>query len=284
MRSEAEIKKLIIDIATNDNRIRAVLMNGSRVNPGITPDKYQDFDIVFIVNNFRDFISDHNWVNVFGEIILRQLPDEMAIGAKSADRFAWLMILEDGNRIDLTLYPADKVINNYWPDSLSICILDKDNRFAFLPPPNDSCYFIKQPSSKEFSDTCNEFWWVSTYVAKGLLRNEITYAKEMFETVVRPMFMKVIEWKIGADNGFSVSFGKAGRFMKNYVPGDYYQSVLQTYADADIENNWNALFNASQLFKQTSNEVAAKLNFQINDKEQENAILLLRQLYEEQSR
>jgi aminoglycoside 6-adenylyltransferase len=281
MRSEAEIKKLIIDVAANDHRIRAVLMNGSRVNPGITPDKYQDFDIIYIVNDLRDFTTDHNWVNVCGEIILRQLPDDMVIGEKSADRFAYLMLLEDGNRIDLTLYPAEKVIDNYWPDRLSICLLDKDNRFAFLPPPNDSDHFIKQPSPKEFSDTCNEFWWVSTYVAKGLLRNEITYAKKIFETVVRAMLMKMIEWKIGADNRFSLSFGKAGRFMKKYVPGDYYQSVLQTYADADIENNWNALFNALELFKQTSNEVAIKLNFQIDSKEQENALQLLRRLYDE---
>jgi len=279
MRSEAEIKKLIIDVATNDNRVRAVLMNGSRVNPNITPDKYQDFDIVFIVNNIRDFINDHSWVNVFGEIIIQQLPDEMVIGAKSADRFAWLMILEDENRIDLTLYPADKVTNNYWPDSLSICLLDKDNRFGSLPPPNDSGYFIKQPSAKEFSDTCNEFWWVSTYVAKGLLRNEITYAKEMFEIVVRPMIMKIIEWKIGADNRFSVSFGKSGRFMKDYVSADYYKRVLQTYSDSDIENNCRALFNATELFKQTSNEVAAKLNFQIDKKEQENTMRFLQQLY-----
>ena len=69
--------------------------------------------------------------------------------------------------------------------------------------------------------------------------------------------------------------------MKKYVPGDYYQSVLQTYADADIENNWNALLKATQLFKQTSNEVAVKLNFQIDSKEQENALQLLRRLYDE---
>jgi aminoglycoside 6-adenylyltransferase len=283
MRSEAEIKKLIINVATNDNRVRGVLMNGSRANPNLTPDKYQDFDIVFIVNSFRDFTSDHSWVKVFGEIIIRQLPDEMILGTQKPDGFGYLMILEDGNRIDLTLYPVEKITNDYWPDSLTICLLDKDNQFESLPPPNDSAYFIKRPSAKEFSDVCNEFWWVSTYVAKGFLRNEITYAKEMLEIVVRPMFMKIIEWKIGANNRFSVSFGKAGRFMNKYVSDHYYQKVLQTYSDADAESNWKSLFYMLELFEQTSNEVAGKLNFQVDQKQQENTIRYLRQLYTEKT-
>ena len=283
MKSEAEIRKLIIDVATNNDRIRAVLMNGSRANPNIPRDKYQDFDVVFIVKNFKDFTSDHSWVNVFGEIIIRQLPDEMIFGTRDPDGFGYLMILEDGNRIDLTLYPIEKVIKNYWPDSLTVCLLDKDNQFVSLPLPNGSDYFIKRPSPKEFGDVCNEFWWVSTYVAKGLLRNEITYAKEMLETVVRPMFMKMIEWETGIDNQFSVSFGKAGRFMHKYISEDYYKRVLQTYSDADVENNWKALFNMMNIFEQGSNKVATKLNFQIDQKEQKYAIRYTKQLYEEQN-
>jgi aminoglycoside 6-adenylyltransferase len=283
MKSGAEIRKLVVDVATNDDRIRAVLMNGSRANPNITPDKYQDFDIVFIVRNLRDFTSDHNWVKVFGEIIIRQLPDEMILETPDPDGFGYLMILEDGNRIDLTLYPVEKVTKNHWPDSLTVCLLDKDDQFESLPLPNDSDYFIKRPSAKQFGDVCNEFWWVSTYVAKGLLRNEITYAKEMLETVVRPMFMKIIEWEVGADHQFSVSFGKAGRFMHRYVSKDYHKRVLQTYSDSDAENNWKALFNIVALFEQSSNKVAAKMNFRIDQKEQENAIRYLTQLYEEKN-
>jgi len=279
MRSEAEIKALIISIATNDNRIRSVLLNGSRANPGITPDGYQDFDVVFIVNNVKDFTSNHDWTNAFGEVLIRQLPDEMIIGTPNPDGFGYLMLLKDGNRIDLTLYPFDKVRRNYWPDSLTVCWLDKDNLFASLPLSNDTDYYIKRPSAKEFHDICNEFWWVSTYVAKGLLRNEITYAKEMLEISVRPMFMKLLEWKIGTENEFSVSFGKAGKFMSRFLTRDFYADVLKTYSDAEAENNWTALFKMTELFEQISGEVSVRLNFQIDKSEQLNTIGYLRQLY-----
>jgi len=281
MRTEAVIKKLILDVATADNRVRAVLMNGSRVNSNIVPDKYQDYDIVFIVNHLPEFTADHTWVNVFGNIILQQLPDQMVIGVKDPVSFGYLMIFDDGNRIDLTLYPADKVTPGYWPDSLTACLLDKDHLFDALPAPNEADYFIRRPSFAAYRDTCNEFWWVSTYVAKGLLRKQITYAKEMFDSVVRPMLLKLVEWKIGIDYHFAVSFGKAGKNMAQFLTEEAYISLLRTYTDADIENNWQALFHSATLFKTLAKEVAEKLHFEQDIHEQENTILYLHQLYHE---
>jgi aminoglycoside 6-adenylyltransferase len=46
VRSEQEIIDLILDVALNDKRIRAVYMNGSRTDPGVSKDIYQDCDIV----------------------------------------------------------------------------------------------------------------------------------------------------------------------------------------------------------------------------------------------
>lgn len=42
MRSESEMLQLICDFARNDERIRAVMMNGSRANPAAAKDIFQD--------------------------------------------------------------------------------------------------------------------------------------------------------------------------------------------------------------------------------------------------
>ena len=83
----------------------------------------------------------------------------------------------------------------------------------------------------------------------------------MLETVVRPMFMKMIEWYIGTETNFSVSFGKAGKFMKNYLPGSLYDKILSTYSDHQAENNWKSLFAMTELFGQLAQIVANKLKF-----------------------
>jgi aminoglycoside 6-adenylyltransferase len=120
-------------------------------------------------------------------------------------------------------------------------------------------------------------------VAKGLLRSEITYAKEMTEIVVRPMFMKIIEWKIGVENDFSVSFGKAGRFMRKYLSENFYNKILKTYSNDKFEDNWKSLFVMADIFRQTSNQIANELGFQINRNNQNNTMEYLKQEYYRQN-
>lgn len=283
MRSETEIKNLITDFAQKDERIRAVLLNGSRANPKVIPDKLQDFDIVFIVDNLKSFTGDLRWTNIFGEKIISQLPDKMSFDKDDCKKkqidFRYLMLFDDGNRIDLTLFPKENLKSDFKFDSLTKVWMDKENLFSEIPESNDKDYHIRKPTEKEFSDTCNEFWWVCTYVAKGLLRNEIAYSKEMLETVLRPMFMKVIEWKTGIENDFNVSFGKAGKYMKAYLSNELYTNVLRTYANYETEENWKALFLMTEIFKETSSYIAQRLNFRIDRTEAQNVISYLRKQY-----
>ena len=283
MRSEAEIKDLVTGFAKDDDRVRVVLLNGSRVNPNVKPDKYRDFDIVFLVNDLEHFTSNHSWTDVFGEKLIWQLPDEMSPGNSGAGlTFSYLMLFTDGNRIDLTLFPIEKFQSGFKLDSLTDVWLDKDNLFFEIQQPADKDYHVQRPVQREFSETCNEFWWVSTYVAKGLLRNEITYAKEMLDTVMRPMFMKVIAWKIGAANNFSVSFGKSGKFMSRYLTPDNYARVLQTYSDFEVQNNWRSLLLMAEFFEDITNDLSLKLNLLQNKIEQQNAMKYLKKLFDEQ--
>ncbi len=285
MRSETEIKNLILDFANKDNRVRAVLLNGSRANPKIKVDILQDFDVVFIVDDLKSFIINHSWTNVFGEKIIFQLPDEMTLGNEDKNgkmSFSYLMLFKDKNRIDLTLFPLPKFKSHFKIDSLTVIWLDKDNLFDKLNKSSDIDYLIQKPTEREFLDTCNEFWWVSTYVVKGLLRKEIIYAKDMLEKVVRPMFMRVIEWKVGIENNFGVSFGKSGKYLECYVTNDFYKKVLLTYSNFEIEENWKSLFLMIDIFQQTSNFVADKLGYSINKTEEQNTVAYLKEQYNQQ--
>ena len=49
MRTEQEMLDLIINTAKEDHRIRAVYMEGSRTNPKVPRDIFQDYDIEYIV-------------------------------------------------------------------------------------------------------------------------------------------------------------------------------------------------------------------------------------------
>ena len=75
MRSEQEMLDLILGVARQDERIRAVWMNGSRANPRAPRDIFQDYDIAYLVDDMSSFLKDHSWVDVFGERLIMQMTE-----------------------------------------------------------------------------------------------------------------------------------------------------------------------------------------------------------------
>jgi aminoglycoside 6-adenylyltransferase len=253
MLNEHEMLELIVNTAKNDYRIRAVIMNGSRTNPNTPRDCFQDFDIVYIVTDVASFKKDPNWIDRFGERMILQMPDDMQDPPPSEDsRFAYLMQFMDGNRIDLTITKLEEL----GKDSLSLLLLDKDGILEPFAPPNDHDYLPQAPTAKAFLDCCNEFWWVAPYVAKGLWRQEITYAKHNLEHYVRDQLMTMLTWHVGIKTEFSRSTGKLGKYLEQYLEPELWEMLLKTYSDAGFENTWDALETMCELFRRTAVVVA----------------------------
>ncbi len=257
MRSEQEILDLIINIARDDERIRVVIMIGSRTNPNATRDVFQDFDIVYGVTDLAPFMYNFEWIKRFGEIMIMEMPEDMQDPPPSNDGgFVYLMQFTDGNRIDLGIYPLDK-LDAIGRDSLSQLLLDKDGIIEPFDPPSERDYLPTPPTAKAFADCCNEFWWVSPYVAKGLWRQEILNAKYMLDVYVRDQLTKMLAWYIGLKTQFTGAPGKHGKYVKRYLEPEQWELLLKTYSAADYDATWDALFATCALFRQLALEVAA---------------------------
>jgi aminoglycoside 6-adenylyltransferase len=262
MRSEREMLDLIIKTARNDERVRAVVMNGSRLNPKAPKDFFQDYDVVYLVTEKESFLADPGWIEVFGDLMILQLPDEMSDPPPEGRGlyYGYLMQFADGNRIDLSLFPVDKV-DQLEQDSLTLTLLDKDGVLPNFPPPSDSGYMPKPPSAKAFFDCTNEFWWVSPYVAKGLWRREIVYARHILDVYVREQLDKMLAWYVGMCSGFQKSPGKLGKYLESCLEPELWQLLLSTYSDADYARTWEALFAMGELFRRIAIPVAQHFGY-----------------------
>lgn len=270
MRRPDEIKSLIVRVAQDDARIRAVLLTGSRANPDAPIDIFQDFDVVYVVGEIGSFVRDQDWIAQFGETLIVQRPEEMGNPPPSNDgTYAYLMLFTDGNRIDLTLCPFE-ILSRQEPDSMTLVLLDKDGTLGTLPAPSQASYILRAPTEKEFADCSNEFFWMCTYVAKGLWRNEIVYAKSMYELFVRPQALRMLDWYIGMSAGFAVNLGKYGKLYKRYLPQDLWILLEQSYSDADIGNSWAALHALYKAFRISSEAVAENCGFVFHHQEADN--------------
>ena len=275
---------LILSVAKNDERIRAVILNGSRVNDKIPKDDLQDFDVVFLVKELDSFARESNWMDVFGDRIILQTPNSMNVYdsdvTSNQEELVYLMLFKDHNRIDLTLVKVED--RSKKKDSLTQVLLDKDNLYVEHQDPNDSDYWIKKPTQKEFSDTCNEFWWVSTYVVKALLRNEIMYAKDLQETIVRKMLMSVIAWNIASDYGFEVNLGANNRYLHKYLDSHTLHQIETTYSNYSKVETWNGLMSMIDIFHQQSMELASQLGITYNLTEANNVQSYIQEMHNDQ--
>jgi aminoglycoside 6-adenylyltransferase len=261
---------LVLDFARKEKDIRVVLMNGSRVNPNVKRDVFQDFDIVYLVKEVDPYKRNQRVVSYFGDLMILQTPDDMNDPApEDGGHYAYLMQFMDGNRIDLSFNSIDQ-LNDVLGDSLTLLLLDKDNIVKELPPPSDTDYLPKEPTEKLFQDCCNEFWWVSPYLAKGLWREELTYAKHMLDVAIREELMKMLTWYFGIKTGFKKSPGKLGKYIKNDVEPDVWMALERTYSDSNLSNIWESLFTTGSLFRRLANEVASVYGFKYPQEDDKN--------------
>ena len=279
MRSEQEMLDLILDFARKEKDIRVVLMNGSRVNGNVKRDVLQDFDIACLVKEVDPYKRNARVVSYFGDILILQTPEDMQDPPpENNGHYAYLMQFMDGNRIDLSFYSIDQ-LENVLDDSLTVVLLDKDNIVKELPPPSDRGYLPKGPTEKLFQDCCNEFWWVSPYVAKGLWREELTYAKYMLDVVLREeQLMKMLTWYFGIKTDFKKSPGKFGKYIKNDVEPELWMELEKTYSDSNFDNTWESLFVMGKLFRRLANEVASTYSFKYPQDDDQNVTEYLRRI------
>lgn len=268
MRSEAEMFSLIRKTAEEDERIRAVYMNGSRTNKKVSKDIFQDYDIVYVVRETASFIAEKTWIDRFGERLFMQYPDDNP--EEPGDRenmYGWLIQFADGNRLDLHVETIAHAVDHIAKDRLCEVLLDKDGMLPAMPEATDEDYWVKKPSEMNFLCCCNEFWWCLDNVAKGLFREELLYVQDMVNFHVRKQLETVLAWKIGILTEFSVSIGKSGKYMHRWLSEAEWQSYLSTYFRTDVEEAWEAVMEMCTLFEQTALFVGEALGYQYNEQE-----------------
>ena len=265
MRNENSMYDLILSFAKKDERIRLVGMEGSRTNKNVPVDDYQDYDISFIVTDSQPFIEDEGWLDVFGERIITQKPEAMSLFPAELEWFSYLMIFKDGIKIDLSIIQLELLQKYLDSDKLLKILLDKDGLVQNLPEPTDRDYWIQKPSAAFIDDSCNEFWFVSTYIAKGLARDEILFASYHLDSILRPQLFNMLEWKIGVEYGYGFSVGKHQKYIKKYLSDYDWRLLMETYCLDSIDNCWKALDSAHRLFRKASLFMCDNMNLSYPD-------------------
>ena len=156
MRAESEMYDIIIRTAESDDRVLAAYLKGSRANPNAHKDICQDFDIMYVVKETESFRTHLSWMEPFGKVILKQEQDDafgygerFKIQDHYDETYSWLLLFEDGNRIDIGVETLEAVQKGSNRNKLFVPLLDKTGCLPQLPPPTDEEFFTYPQSYEE---------------------------------------------------------------------------------------------------------------------------------------
>ncbi|EID31759.1 streptomycin adenylyltransferase [Streptococcus mitis SK579] len=251
MRTETEILDILIKTAKN-LKVKAVAMSGSRACLKAPKDEFQDYDVVYIVDDLDNLTSDLSWLTYFGGRIIEQ---EVSLG----NRRLYLMLFEDGNRIDLTLCPKEHI--QEWVDSeAGFTVLEDEKGLFESYSPSPKRFWIHPATETDFEKACNEFWWVSAYVVKGICRNQLIYATDHLYGICQQELLKVLAWQVASDKG-TVDVGKNNKYLFNYLPAEQKKEFSDLLDFSGIEKLTQSLYATMKLFHQEAQYLAQKMGF-----------------------
>ena len=262
MRTETEMLDVISQTGQT-LQVDAVALSGSRTDDQAPKDEFQDYDVVYVVDDLDNLTSDLAWLDQFGTRIIEQ---HNILG----NRRLYLMLFEDGNRIDLTLCPKDHI--QEWVESEADFTVLEDPKGLFVPhSPSPERFWTSPASETDFEKTCNEFWWVSAYVVKGICRNQLIYANDHLYGICQQELLKILAWQVASDRG-TVDIGKNYKYLFNYLLSEKEKEFSALLDFSSLDKITQSLFATMQLFHQEAQSLAQKMDFKYEKEVAENMI------------
>ena len=251
MRTEPEMLDLILQTAKT-LKIDAIALSGSRTNPKAPKDEFQDYDVVYVVDDLDNLTSNLDWLDQFGT---RMIEQHNILG----NRRLYLMLFEDGNRIDLTLCPKEYI--KEWVESEADFTVLEDPKGLFAPySPNPRRYWTSPATEKDFEKSCNEFWWVSAYVVKGICRNQVIYATDHLYGICQQELLKILAWQVASERGV-VDIGKNNKYLFNYLPAEIEKEFSNLLDFSSLDKITQSLLATMELFHHEAQKLARKMEF-----------------------
>ena len=252
MRTDQEMLELILETAKK-LQVDAVALSGSRTDTKAPKDEFQDYDVVYVVDDLDNLTSDLAWLDQFGTRIIEQ---HNILG----NRRLYLMLFEDGNRIDLTLCPKDHI--QEWVESEADFTVLEDTKGLFETySPSPERYWITPATETDFEKSCNEFWWVSAYVVKGICRKQVIYATDHLYGICQQELLKILAWQVASDRE-AVDIGKNYKYLFNYLTAEKEKEFSNLLDFSSLDKITQSLLATMKIFHQEAQILSQKMGFE----------------------
>jgi aminoglycoside 6-adenylyltransferase len=252
-----------MEMAENDENIRAALIVGSRARTVVPADEYSDLDIVAIVENPSSFLDDTDWLGKIGKHYLTFL-ENTAVGGGKERR----VLFKEGLDVDFAFFPVSALPElEQDPEPLGVfakgvrVLFDKDGTVTTLvrqapkklPAP-------QMPGPEEVGHTIHDFWYHAVLAAKKIRRGELLDAKSICDSYMKHLLMQLVRTQAKLNHGLAFDTWHGNRFFEKWADPETvaaYKNLYGGYAEEDV---WKALHDTMSFFRETAKEVCLKMD------------------------
>jgi aminoglycoside 6-adenylyltransferase len=219
--------------------------------------------VILFVDEPASFAADLGWQAVWAQPLVRW--GDEGTRYELATYFRGV-VYDDWLKIDWSIWPEallERIAEQPLHDQLDVgyrVLLDKTGVTERWPPATHRAHIPSPPTQAELDALIEEFWWSSSYVAKGLWRGEVVNAKLALDVDMKlGVVRRFLEWRIEIANDWSVKPGAYGRGLEDLLDPETAAELAATYVGSAVEENWEALFATIALFRRVAREVADTL-------------------------
>lgn len=263
---EKDVLDQLVAWGTVHPLIRAMILTSSRTRPDGSVDQLSDYDLILAVSDVGPFAFGDTWIAEYNRPMVRWGDQSEMHDLTTYFRSA---VYQNYVKIDYSIWPVELLsrieASALLPDQLDVgyrVLLDKDQRTVGWKPPSYQAHIPKRPTAAEYQALVEEFWWVATYVAKSLWRDDLVFAKWVLDHDLKlEATRRMLEWRIEIDQDWSVKPGVYGRGLKHLLPATIWSVFARTYVGLSVEESWAALDQVMALFRQVATEVGNVLGY-----------------------
>lgn len=299
-----ELERRITDWAVAREDIRAALIVGSRARSDRAADDWADLDLGFIVRRPDRYLTDLRWLGeIAPPIVHYKDPSGVTIhvlfegGLDAGLAFLPLSVFKNalrfiaplkrrpalqralplglGGRIDALVGEAAA----YYGRGYRV-VVDKDRLvepfMAAFPAPGLSAL---PPSEDEFREAVSEFWFNTVWIAKHLRRGELWWTiKGGWHDHMTPLMLRMIEWRVRSERGWSVDVWTDGRFLEQWAGAETVLLLRGTFPGYDEGSIQRALLDSMEAYRTLAVATAERLGFEYAIAADDGATALVNQL------
>lgn len=259
--SHSDMLERIVRWARSKAEVRALVLTGSKAQPGASIDPLSDIDIEVVVADVAAFMASGKWWSELAEVWTTQVVE--ALAAAPTQTYPMVGVIYAGaTTVDFTVIDAQRLVDMVEAGQLDRVyapgyrvLLDPDGLTGGLPEPSGREVAPAVLTAAELRAVADAFWFEALRVPKCLIRGELWEAKSR-EWTMKQHLLVMVEWHAVVTTGYPFDGYHKGRHLSRWVDALTWQQAHEVFGRFEAADAWRALDASVRLFDRLATEAA----------------------------